>query len=417
MAGVDVVSVAVIALAVVAAAIAVLAAVRGGAEQRALRPLASAPLLGPLTVIMPARNEGARIGNTLRALLREPAPGLRVIVVDDRSDDDTAAVVAAIADPRLSLVSLASDPPPGVFGKPRALAEGVRAAAAAGALGDAVGRVVVVVDADVHVDVGALGGLVAAQRARGAAALSVLPALDNRSAVEELLVPVFVAAVGGLFPPSAIAAQRTPFLNGQCFVVDVDALAAVGGFEAVSGTVLEDVALARALVGAGHVVDVVDGRAAVRTRMYESFAAMRAGFGKNARALFGPRLVPLALLFLFMATAPIVAVAVAAVTAGVVDDVVAVVAGAVVAGMSAQNRLRLGSRPWFGLLWPLAQGTVGLTYLGAAFSTRGQWRGRTFSTAPSATHATTPSTAPSTAPSTMHATMKPPASTPTGPST
>lgn len=400
MGGVDAVSVAVIALAVVAAAIAVLAAVRGGAEQRALSRLTLAPLTGPLTVIMPARNESARIGPTLRALLREPARALRVIVVDDRSDDDTAAVVSAIGDPRLTLVSLASDPPPGVFGKPRALAEGVRAA------GAGLAGVVVVVDADVHVDVGALGGLVAAKRARGAAALSVLPALDNHSAVEELLVPVFVAAVGGLFPPSAIAAQRAPFINGQCFVVDVDALAAVGGFDAVSGSVLEDVALARALVGAGHVVDVVDGRAAVRTRMYESFAAIRAGFGKNARALFGRRLVPLALLFLFMATAPLVAVAVAAGSAGVVDDVVAVVAGAVVAGASAQNRLRLGSRPWLGLLWPLAQGAVGLTYLGAALSTRGQWRGRTFST-----------TSTLAGPSTTPPTIQPTASTAAGPST
>lgn len=50
----------------------------------------------PVTVIVCAHNEGARIGAKLLSV-QEAAPGVRILVADDGSTDDTAAVVAAIA--------------------------------------------------------------------------------------------------------------------------------------------------------------------------------------------------------------------------------------------------------------------------------------------------------------------------------
>ena len=49
---------------------------------------------GEVIVIVAARNEGDRIGSTLRALA-ESLPGCELIVADDASSDDTAAVAAA----------------------------------------------------------------------------------------------------------------------------------------------------------------------------------------------------------------------------------------------------------------------------------------------------------------------------------
>src|SRR5438105_4318304 len=53
----------------------------------------------PIVVLVPARNEAESLPGTLPALLGQdyPAP-LRVIVIDDRSQDGTAAVARSIAE-------------------------------------------------------------------------------------------------------------------------------------------------------------------------------------------------------------------------------------------------------------------------------------------------------------------------------
>ena len=50
-----------------------------------------------ISVIMPALNAGRFIGPALRSLLREPEADLDIIVVDDGSTDDTAAIVREFA--------------------------------------------------------------------------------------------------------------------------------------------------------------------------------------------------------------------------------------------------------------------------------------------------------------------------------
>jgi glycosyltransferase involved in cell wall biosynthesis len=83
-----------------------------------------------LSVIIPAYNEAARLGNTLRAVvdyLRQNAPGAEVIVVDDGSADNTAELARqAFADAgnlRTSVITYKSN-----LGKGRAVRLGLLAA-------------------------------------------------------------------------------------------------------------------------------------------------------------------------------------------------------------------------------------------------------------------------------------------------
>ena len=76
-----------------------------------------------VSIVIPARNEARVIERTIRALLAQDYSALEVIVVSDRSTDDTAAIARSIADPRLIVVD-GEEPPSGWLGKPWALHQG-----------------------------------------------------------------------------------------------------------------------------------------------------------------------------------------------------------------------------------------------------------------------------------------------------
>ena len=96
-------------------------------------PPAALPLLA---VIVPACNEEAAIGETLRSLLRQQGVALEIVAVNDRSRDRTGAIMdavaaAAIGSPGVSLqVVHIQALPEGWMGKQHALAAGVAATTA-----------------------------------------------------------------------------------------------------------------------------------------------------------------------------------------------------------------------------------------------------------------------------------------------
>src|ERR1041384_5002145 len=84
---------------------------------------------GLVSVIIPARNESAVIATVLGSVLASAYQPIEILVVDDRSTDDTSARVAEVAgrDPRVRLVS-GAELPAGWYGKPWACVQGYRAA-------------------------------------------------------------------------------------------------------------------------------------------------------------------------------------------------------------------------------------------------------------------------------------------------
>jgi len=134
-------------------------------------------------MLVPARNEAAYLPRTLPALLRQDYPGdWAVVLVDDRSDDGTAAAARRPGDGRLTVI--AGRPlPTGWAGKVWALA---RAAEAAGRPPHRL-----LTDADILHAPGSLRRLVAGSESAGLALNSRMARLRTTSAAERLLVPPF----------------------------------------------------------------------------------------------------------------------------------------------------------------------------------------------------------------------------------
>jgi hopene-associated glycosyltransferase HpnB len=111
-------------------------------------------------------------------------------------------------------------------------------------------------DADIHHPPSSLRDLVAAAGAGRRASVSVMARLSTRTRWEQLLMPAFVYFFAQIYPFSWVndPLRRTAAAAGGCLLVDVEALRTVGGIKAIAASTIDDVALARALKGAGFAI-------------------------------------------------------------------------------------------------------------------------------------------------------------------
>jgi hopene-associated glycosyltransferase HpnB len=200
--------------------------------------------------IVPARNEGDVIARTLHSLLVQRYDGpFSITVVDDRSDDDTAAAARdAIArhDARGSARLQTSRPrPEGWTGKLWAMAEGIAAARAAGAAPDYWWFT----DADVEHADDTLARLVATARTQQRDLVSLMVELHCTSAWERLLIPAFVFFFRMLYPFAWVNDDRrsTAAAAGGCVLLDAARLRHIGGLARIKGELIDDCSLAAAV--------------------------------------------------------------------------------------------------------------------------------------------------------------------------
>ncbi|WP_328418904.1 glycosyltransferase [Micromonospora sp. NBC_00389] len=287
------------------------------------RPTDRSDEVGELVaVLLPLRDEAARVTGCLRALLAQRGvPGLRVVVLDDGSTDGTAEVVRAVAgdDPRVTLLTGVA-PPPGWLGKPHACWQlATRADPAATAL--------VFVDADVVLAPHAVAAAVTELRAARATLLSPYPRIVVTTAADRLVQPLLQWLWLTFLPLRAMERSPRPSLaaaGGQFLVVDRAGYTAAGGHAAVADKILEDIELARAVKRAGGRIALADGSRLATCRMYDDWPQLRDGYSKSLWASFGhpgAAAAVVALLLLLYTAPPLVALAGVAAGAPVVAAV------------------------------------------------------------------------------------------------
>jgi hypothetical protein len=229
-----------------------------------------------VSVIVPARNEEASLRACLESLISQPGIEFEIIVVDDGSTDGTRAIAESFAGVRV----IEPGPlPPGWTGKNNAVTAGARQAR---------GEWLLFTDADTVHKPGSLARAVAEAEQHHADLLSYSPEQEVYGFWEKAIMPVIFAELARTYRPSEVSDPRSPAAaaNGQYLLITRSAYDAVGGHAAIATTLLEDVALARAVKASGRTIFFRFGGDAVRTRMYRTLPQLIEGWTKNLVLLF-----------------------------------------------------------------------------------------------------------------------------------
>jgi chlorobactene glucosyltransferase len=231
----------------------------------------------PVTILIPAKDEGAGIRTCLDAVLALDYPRFDVITIDDRSTDDTGRILDEIAsrDSRVTVLHVpASGLPAGWLGKCHALHVGVKRAT---------GDFLFFVDSDVTLVPNALSTAMSMVLARNYDALTILTRLQTHSRLERMMLPLLAVAWSVMHVISwTNEDSRTDIAaaNGQFFLIRRRAYEAVGGHESVKDQITEDVELMRRLKASKFTVRFFMGAHLAATRMHSNLRQMFNGWAR-----------------------------------------------------------------------------------------------------------------------------------------
>jgi chlorobactene glucosyltransferase len=232
-----------------------------------------------ISVIVPARNESRNIRRSLEGLFEQTYPNFEVIVIDDRSDDDTLQILQELYEhDRPSGINLqiiqGEELPPGWAGKPHALHQGAELAR---------GDWLCFMDADTFAKPEMLLSAYTAAHCLRADMFTMLTDQVLGSFWEKAVLPLVFTGLSFGFPPSRVndPGKADAIANGQFILIKSSVYEAVGGHQAVRERIDEDKALAEVVKRAGYHLIMADGRQLARTRMYTSLVDMWEGWTKN----------------------------------------------------------------------------------------------------------------------------------------
>ncbi len=322
--------------------------------------------LSSVVVLIPARNEAATIGQTLAALARQGC-NLKAILIDDRSSDGTADAARAAAGTNLALeIVSGSALESGWAGKMFALEQGRKRADR---------PLVLLLDADIALEPGAIAALLEKKRETGAALVSLMAELSMARPVERLLMPAFVYFFKLVYPfalsngPTCLVAAAA----GGCILIERAALDEIGGFGALKGAIIDDCALARTVKRSGRRTWIGLSHAAKSIRGYQTLGTVWCMVARSAytQLHYSPILLALASLMLALGFwMPLVAlVSFPALGAKLIGGLALLAMAA-----SYVPTLRYYGRSPF---WAVALPLIGTLYLAMTWSSAiDYWRGR-----------------------------------------
>lgn len=332
-----------------------------------------------VSVIVPARNEEAVIGACVESL--GPQPEItEILVVDDQSTDQTAAIVQQQTKsiPKLRLLQ-SGQLPEGWVGKNHAAWLGAQ---------EAKSEWLLFTDADAVHNRDSVSQALAIAGNENAAMISFSPEQVMQTWYEKALIPSVYCRLAGKFSFDDVNDPKTTAAaaNGQFLLLRKDVYDAIGGHASVASEVLEDVALAKRIKSAGYRIWFGSGKGIVRVRMYRTFRSMWQGWKKNLYLLMGGS-EPAALKEIIRALLPTVITAILAIvywlqTRSVSGALAVLIAGVVLISLAYVPQLRRNQFPANLAIYAipatiLFAGVLGASYLSHK-SGKLEWKGREY---------------------------------------
>ncbi len=250
-------------------------------EKRVLTPFPQ------VSVLIPARDEAAGIAETVRSVLQSEGVTVEVLVLDDHSRDNTAAIVHKIAeqDPRVRCAP-GRPLPDGWNGKQFACYQLAKMATFSR---------LVFLDADVRVGRDALLSLTRRQDDTGVPLLSIFPHQQTETWLEQWLIPLMHWILLGFLPFRRMRQSTHPAYAagcGQLFMAQWEDYQRAGTHAAIRHSRHDGVKLPKAFREAGLMTDVLDGSQLAECRMYHSGREVIRGVLKNAvEGIANPKLI------------------------------------------------------------------------------------------------------------------------------
>jgi chlorobactene glucosyltransferase len=360
-------------------------AVLAGVPERARQAQRGLP---KVAIIVPARDEAANIGPCIESVCAQhyPADRLALIVVDDDSSDDTAGIVAAIAERDRRITLLRTPPlPHGWKGKVHACCTGAAAVPT-----DA--EWLCFLDADMRALPHAIASAVEAAAARNLDLLTLAPRHELKSFAERLMLPCGLYLLGFYQNLEKIQSPGSDQVvaTGQFMLLRRVAYEAVGGHAPVHDAICEDVELALLMKRRGFRVLLMDGSAVLSTRMYTGWSTLWPGFAKNLIQLLGgpvrtllaaPVVVAAAWVAVWLPLFDLTAMA-HGVSGAPLALALAALGSASMFGLHVGGAVHFRIPWWYGLLFPLgytAGAAMALDSVRWRMTRRVQWKGRVYS--------------------------------------
>jgi len=233
-----------------------------------------------LSVLVAAKDEEDNIESCVTSLLEQDYPDFEIIVIDDRSTDDTPNILKRLqreAGDKLRVITV-HQLPDGWFGKNHAMHRGVKISRA---------EWLCFTDADCRYTSRRALSMTVRQAAEDRTDfLSLTPVMQIERAWEHVILPVCAAVLILWFKPRRVNDPTTPtaYANGAFMLVNRRCYEAVGGHERVRGEINEDTHMARNAKQLGFRLKVMRNDGLYVARMY---ATPREAWRGWSRILYG----------------------------------------------------------------------------------------------------------------------------------